>query len=152
MPTFSRRSLLVFLDQDLYEKCSFVFSFLSLHPERSEPRPAPSEKSLPPAPTQTSQCLPGCEALPWVEQKVDQRVFLWDRKDPAPLNSQPPALERKRVQKEGRRGEAVLRGSFAQGIKEPGFFWKLSTLAKTRWKDQSRLYESAFMVSSSPPV
>lgn len=42
-------------------------------------------------------------------------------------------------------------GSFGQGMKEPGFFWKLSTLAKTRWKDQSGLYELAFMVSSPPP-
>nr|XP_055218658.1 uncharacterized protein LOC129526867 [Gorilla gorilla gorilla] len=33
---------------DLYEKHSFVFSFLSPHPEWPEPKPAPSEKSLPP--------------------------------------------------------------------------------------------------------
>lgn len=49
LPAFSRRSPLVFLDQDLYEKCSFVLSFLSFCPEWSEPRPAPSEKSLRPA-------------------------------------------------------------------------------------------------------
>lgn len=159
-PCFSRRSPLVFLDQDLYEKYSFVFSFLSLHPEWSEPRPSPSEKSLRPAWREpqpqhrpASVCgLQGSEALPWAEQRVDQRVFLWDRKDPAPLNSQPPSLERKHIQKDGQERRSSPQGkALARALKSQDFFWKLSARAKTRWKDQSGLYELAFMASSPPP-
>lgn len=116
------------------EKCRFVFGFLSPHPERSEPRPAPSEKSLPadgsPASALHTDCpvsawLRGREELPWDRQKIDQLVFLWDQKKPAPFHSRWPGLEAEFARREGGRREAVLLGeALARALKKQHFAGK----------------------------
>lgn len=132
--TLPRLSRSLFLDQDLYEKPSLGLL------QWSEPKPGGSEKPLPPVPRvlQPDLCTdrPVSTCFSLGPEETSSSEFSMARRGN-------PACQEKGLEEGGGEKRPSSGGSSGQCIKEAGFCWKLCAPAKTRWKDQSGLYELA---------